>query len=77
MMKTKVCGDHGIVEGSKCVCEDGWVGEHCQYKTNCKTDDDCNGDKVNNVERWKNHTFCCLYTWAHVNVWLFFLSTLT
>jgi len=43
--EAEVCGDHGIVEGSNCVCEAGWVGEHCQYKTKCKTNDDCNGDK--------------------------------
>ena len=49
--KIQVCGDHGIVEGSDCVCEAGWVGEHCQYKTKCKTNDDCNGDKVNNLGR--------------------------
>ena len=42
----KVCGDHGVVERNNCVCEAGWVGEHCQYKTKCKTNDDCNGDKV-------------------------------
>ena len=34
------------MEDSKCVCKAGWVGEHCQYKTKCKTNDDCNGDKV-------------------------------
>ena len=45
--KTKVCGDHGLKEGGKCLCKTGWVGEHCQYKTNCKRNDDCNGDKVN------------------------------
>ena len=50
----KVCGDHGIVEGSDCVCEAGWVGEHCQYKTKCKTNDDCNGDKVTkSMSQWR------------------------
>ena len=39
---SKVCGDHGVKEGSTCTCQPGWVGDLCQYKTNCESDDDCN-----------------------------------
>ena len=48
-MIKQVCGDHGVEEGGECLCNRGWVGEQCQYKTNCKTNDDCNGDKVNSL----------------------------
>ena len=41
---SKVCGDHdhGVKEGSTCTCQPGWVGDLCQYKTDCESDDDCN-----------------------------------
>jgi len=38
----EVCGDHVVKEGSTCTCQPGWVGDLCQYKTNCESDDDCN-----------------------------------
>ena len=39
---SKVCGDHGVKEGSTCTCQPGWVGDLCQYKTDCESGDDCN-----------------------------------
>ena len=39
------CSGVGKEEGGKCVCERGREGAQCQYKTQCQTDQDCNGPK--------------------------------
>ncbi|KAF5903122.1 integrin beta-like protein 1, partial [Clarias magur] len=32
----KICGGHGICDCGKCLCDDDWFGEACQYRENCK-----------------------------------------
>ncbi|VDP00877.1 unnamed protein product, partial [Heligmosomoides polygyrus] len=40
------CSGHGTFVNNRCVCEHGYKGDICQYRTNCHHDEDClNGGK--------------------------------
>jgi len=39
------CSGAGKKQGGECVCDRGREGHVCQYKTDCQTDQDCNGPK--------------------------------
>ena len=46
----EACSGRGSLQGGECRCEPGYLGDRCQYKTDCTTDLDCNGPKVGSTQ---------------------------